>query len=128
MRVIDSSTIVKFFSLEPGWESTRDYVQLPATIELAILELANALGKKTRSGLLDSETAVEVLDKFDRIAFYFDQREYIGKAFVIATSSNITIYDALFIAVASVEGSELVTSDGRQALVARKEGVQTIEC
>jgi predicted nucleic acid-binding protein len=128
MRLIDSSTIVKFFSLEPGWEAAKEYVRVPVTIELALKELANALWKKTRRGQFEADAAVRVLREFDRIAFYFDQGNYIIRAFGIAVSHNLTIYDSLFIAAASVEGCELVTSDEKQAYVSKKEGIHTIMC
>jgi predicted nucleic acid-binding protein len=128
MRLIDSSTIVKFFSLEPGWEATKEYVQVPVTMKLALKELANALWKKTMTGQFEAEAAARVLREFDRIAFYFDQGKYITRAFEISVTHNVTIYDSLFIAAASVEGCELVTSDKKQASVSRKEGIHTIEC
>lgn len=128
MWIIDSSTIVKFFAMEPGWETARQYVQVPVTIELGLKELANALWKKTRSGQFHRQTAIWALGEFDRIAFYFDQRKYVAKAFEIAVAHNITTYDALFIAAASAEGCELVTSDEKQASVSRKEGIDTVVC
>ena len=50
MRVTDSSTIVKFFSQEPGWENLREYLYEPITIELSVKELGNALWKKVNRG------------------------------------------------------------------------------
>lgn len=125
MRIIDSSTIVKFFSAEPGWEKLRGYLDLPVTIELSIKELGNALWKKVNSDQFDIKSAEKVLTEFQRIAKFYDQGKYIKMAFNIAVSNNITIYDALFIAAALAENCELVTSVTRQGKISVENGVKT---
>jgi len=53
MRVIDSSAIVKYLSREPGWERVRKVMKEGIlTLELAVIEIANALWKKVvRNGM-----------------------------------------------------------------------------
>ena len=55
-----------------------------------------------------------------------DQKEYLAEALEIAVRNKITIYDALFIALAKNLNTELITSDTRQAKTAKREGVETI--
>ena len=43
MRLIDSSVIVKFFSEEPGWDSLKEYLYTPISIELSMKELPKPL-------------------------------------------------------------------------------------
>ncbi|MCL4328512.1 MAG: type II toxin-antitoxin system VapC family toxin [Candidatus Thermoplasmatota archaeon] len=125
MKIIDSSAIVKFFSTEPGWENLREIMNSPITIELSIKELGNALWKKVNQRLFQKESAVEVLTEFQRICKFFDQRKYLKRAFEIAVTHNITIYDSLFIAAAVAENCELVTSDRRQAEISKELDIKT---
>ncbi len=128
MRLIDSSVIVKFFSEEPGWENTKEYLLAPISIELAMQELGSGLLKKVRKNELKETTAIEILERCPYIFRFVEQKRKSGTAFEIARKNNISIYDSLFIAAALKEGYELVTSDGRQAEIARKLGINTIEC
>jgi predicted nucleic acid-binding protein len=128
MRVIDSSTIVKFFSQEPGWRNLREYLYEPITIELSIKELGNALWKKVNRGEFDEVNALELLIEFQRIGKFLAQRKYLGKAFEMAVKYKITIYDSLFIAAAFLEGYDLITSDVRQGSVSKDLGINTTIC
>lgn len=125
MKIIDSSTIVKFFSTEPGWENLREIMNSPVTIELSIKELGNALWKKVNQRLFEKDSAIEVLTEFQRICKFFDQRNYVGRAFEIAVTHQITLYDALFIAAAVAENCELVTSDRKQAEISKELDITT---
>ena len=128
MRVTDSSTIVKFFSQEPGWRTLREYLDEPITIGLSLMELGNALWKKVNMGEFEIAGAMEVLTEFHRIGKFLEQEKYLEKAFEIAVDHKITIYDSMFIAAALVEGCALVTSDVRQASVSMDLGISTIMC
>ncbi len=125
MKIIDSSTIVKFFSAEPGWERLREILNSPVTIELSVIELGNALWKKVNLRLFEMEAAVEVIKEFQRIAKIFEQGKYLEEAFKIAVANHITIYDSLFIAAARAENCSLVTSDQGQAEVSKHLGIIT---
>ena len=128
MMVIDSSTIVKFFSQEPGWENLRKYLYEPITIELSLKELGNALWKKVNRGEFEEVNALEVLTEFQRIGKFLAQEKYLRKAFEIAVKYKITIYDSLFISAAFIEDYDLITSDIRQGNVSKDLGINTIIC
>ncbi len=55
-----------------------------------------------------------------------NEQKYIQDALDISLQYNITIYDALFIALAHKLGLELVTADHKQAEAASKQGVKAI--
>lgn len=126
MKIIDSSTIVKYFSAEPGWGDLREYLNVPVTIELSIQELGNALWKKVSSNQFDLNSASEILIEFQRITKFYDQRKYVKRACEISVNHHITIYDSLFIAAALVENCELITSDTNQGRISAENGVKTI--
>lgn len=128
MRLIDSSVIVKFFSEEPGWETLREYLYTPISIELSMKELGSALLKKVRKSEFDENVAIEILDRYPNTFRFVEQKKSISKAFEIAKKYKTSIYDAMFIAAAMKDGYELLTCDKYQAEVARKVGVKTIEC
>ena len=129
MRVIDSSALVKFFSKESGWEKVAEViVEGAATLDLAIKEVANALWKKVIAGEMDEGVAIRIISdllKKEAIAVV-GQDEHLVEAFRVAARQKVTVYDALFIALAKSMGAELVTSDRRQHEASLREGVRSV--
>jgi len=74
------------------------------------------------------ETVVKIIkDLTENRPFPLEsQEQYLTDAFEIAVNNHITIYDALFIAVAKRRNLELITSDKKQAYIAERLGVKTI--
>lgn len=129
MRVIDSSALVKYFSREDGWERVREIIlDGVTTIDLTIKEVANALWKKISKNEIKREVAEKILASLvnDEPFPIKRQDRYLLEAFELATEWNITIYDALFIEMAREESLELVTSDAKQAEVAKRLGLNVI--
>jgi predicted nucleic acid-binding protein len=54
------------------------------------------------------------------------QERYLLNAFEVAVKGNVTVYDALFIAMAKGKGLELVTCDEKQAEIAEKLGLKVV--
>ncbi|MFP3256716.1 MAG: type II toxin-antitoxin system VapC family toxin [Candidatus Nanopusillus acidilobi] len=126
MRVIDSSSLVKFFSKEKDWEKVAQIISEGViTLDLSIKEVANALWKKILIGEMKEDIAIKILsDLLKREAMIIvNQDEYLIEAFKIANRNKITIYDSLFIALAKSKNLELVTSDKKQYEIAKNEGV-----
>ena len=126
MRVIDSSSLVKFFSKEEGWEKVAQIIKEGIiTLDLSIKEVANALWKKIIIGEINEDLAIKIL--YDLLKgeaiIIVNQDEYLIEAFKIANRNKITIYDSLFIALAKSKNLELVTSDKKQYEIAKDEGV-----
>jgi len=128
VRVIDSSSLVKFFSKEKGWEKVAQMIaEGVMTLDLSIKEVANALWKKILMGEMREDVAIKILsDLLKREAMLIvNQDEYLIEAFKIANRNKITIYDSLFIALAKSMNLELITSDKKQYEIAKNEGVNT---
>ncbi len=129
MKVIDSSSLIKFFSKEEGWEKVAQIISEGViTLDLSIKEVANALWKKVIIGEMKEDIAIKILsDLLKREAMIIvNQDEYLIEAFKIANRNKITIYDSLFIALAKSKNLELVTSDIKQYEIAKNEGVNTL--
>src|SRR5208283_2352256 len=118
MLLTDSSTLVRFYSKEPGWEGARDYIRLANTIPLALVELSSGLFKKVRKNEMSANIAKELIWDYASSVPLLDQNKYIITAFEIAMKNSLSVYDSLFIAAAEGEGCDLVSCDDRQLKVA----------
>jgi len=126
VKVIDSSSLVKFFSKEEGWEKVAQIIEEGViTLDLSIKEVANTLWKKILIGEMNEDLAIKIL--YDLLKceaiIIVNQDEYLIEAFKISNRNKITIYDSLFIALAKSKNLELVTSDKKQYEIAKNEGV-----
>ncbi|MEM3393093.1 MAG: type II toxin-antitoxin system VapC family toxin [Candidatus Bathyarchaeia archaeon] len=130
MKVIDSSSLTKFFSREEGWQKVEKILLEGAvTLDLSIKEVANALWKKVLSQEAKIEDVEEILKdliKSNAIKLHC-QEDYLIAAFRIAVKHKITVYDSLFIELAKSINLELVTSDDEQAEIAKKEGIKVMK-
>jgi len=129
VRVIDSSSLVKFFSREEGWNKVREVLlEGVVTLDLGIKEVANALGKKVLKDEINYDVAQTILKDLveERAIPTIDQERFLTQAFTLAVNDNITIYDAIFIVIAKELKTELVTSDKRQMDIAVKNGVKVV--
>jgi len=127
VRVIDSSTLIKYLSREAGWEKAREIIlEGVLTLDLAIKEVVSALWKKVLRGEMSFELALKIVkDLVEGRPLPLEPQEgYLAEAFEISVKSKITIYDALFITLAKKRNLELVTSDEKQADAARKHNVK----
>jgi predicted nucleic acid-binding protein len=129
VRVIDSSALVKYFSREAGWEKVGEVMsEGVVTLDLAIKELSNALWKKVLKGEMNHEIAMRIIkDIVESKPFPIETQErYLLNAFEVAVKGDVTVYDALFIAMAKGKGLELVTCDEKQAEIAEKLGLKVV--
>nr|WP_206204527.1 type II toxin-antitoxin system VapC family toxin [Thermococcus sp. 21S7] len=106
---------------EPGWEEvpTEPHV---ATLDYALVEGMNAIWKAVRRGELTIEQGkvkVIVLKTLGSSITLFEAQNFFERGLEIALSENITIYDALYIALAEALKAELLTADERQYYAAR---------
>lgn len=127
MRVIDSSSLVKFFSREEGWDRVEEVIlEGVMSLDLSFKEVVNALWKKVLNEEMKAKDAEEIIEGLTKpeVIKTLNQNDYMLGAFKIAVENKITIYDALFIELAKSTNNDLVTSDSKQAEIARKEGVK----
>jgi predicted nucleic acid-binding protein len=129
VRVIDSSALVKYFSRESGWEEVeRIMLEGVVTLDLAVKELANALRKKVSGNEMSFEIAARIIgDVVEGKPFPVEPQEpYLVEAFEMALRNDVTVYDALFVAMAKRKGLELAACDEKRAKAARGEGVKAV--
>ncbi len=127
MNVVDSSAICKYILREEGWIEVRKcFEEGSITFELALKEVLNALWKRIIRKEVKFEYAIKVAEKLMEYSFFKieKQDEYMLSAFKIASKRKISIYDALFIALAKKLNLPLITSDKKQAEIAKLENIK----
>jgi predicted nucleic acid-binding protein len=118
--VVDASVLVKWFLYQH--EADRDralalrdlHVSGQSTIfvpHLALLEVMNAVRLSPKAKEKDGETAVQALQDL-HLETKLPDSALLRKANAIAWAYNITIYDALYVALAEQVGYPLITADG----------------
>lgn len=129
MTVIDSSSLAKYVNREPGWADVEDQLKKGvATIPLALKEIGNTLWKRVRAGQLSKEFSCQVLESLLKLRPFkvLDQETVLSSALNISTEEDIPIYDAIFIALSEKARETLITSDVKQAEVAKRRKLQVI--
>jgi predicted nucleic acid-binding protein len=127
--VIDSSVLVKLLSREEGWKEARRLVaEGSMTVDLAIKEVANALWKKILRDEVDLQTVLEIVSDLSsgNVVKLVSQEDLMRDALELAVKTRITVYDALFIALAKKTGLRLATADREQARAAEQAGVEVV--
>ena len=123
MKVIDSSSVAKLVNREENWEPVEEALRGGCvSLELALKETGNSLWKRVHRKLLEPEKAQSVFQEFvTSLPFRTaEQRDLYAPAFEIAVANDLTIYDALFLALARAKSMPLVTSDPIQAAAAKR--------
>ena len=131
MIVVDSSVLAAFIRKEPGWERLVDYVKNSVSMDLAVKEVLNAIWKDYAvRRLIDYDTALalfKIMSLLVGVNVVLEPEEkYIEEAFKIALKTDITVYDALYIALAKSKNLPLLTLDVKQRKTAEATGVKTI--
>ena len=131
MIVVDSSVLAAFIRKEPGWERLVDYVKNSVSMDLAVKEVSNAIWKDYAvRKLIDYETALalfKIMSQLVGVNVVLEPEEkYIEEAFKIALKTDITVYDALYIALAKSKNLSLLTLDVKQRKTAEATGVKTV--
>lgn len=120
--VVDTSALLRLYvpdgplpegveeAMELAWRAEA-VVYVP---ELALAESAQVLHKKARAGLLSHEESDEILDSILELPLeVVGHRELLAEAVIAARRHELTIYDALFVALAADRHGQLITADER---------------
>jgi predicted nucleic acid-binding protein len=84
--------------------------------DLMWVEAANVLNKKRLKGLLSAEETRQALDLILRLPILsLAHREFLPVALELAEQFAMTVYDALFLAVARTKAAKLFTADSQLA-------------
>lgn len=131
MIVIDASALVKFLLREEGWEEVAEHLRAGAvSVDLLAKEAANAVWMAVRRKLATRESASLMLEALKvllgKAVKLESELAYLDAATEIAFAREVTVYDALYIAMAKAKGLSLLTADRRQASAAEAERVAAI--
>ena len=129
MKVIDTTVMVAFILKEPGWEKLADVIVNAVTVDMAVKECMNAIWKAFRGNKIGEESAKvkarALLELAKSGLKIVDEIVLVERAFEIACSENLTLYDSLFLALAESRDATLYTLDKNQAEKAKKLGIRT---
>ncbi len=127
--VVDASVLVKRVLLEPGFEevdrlleeAVEGFVELHVP-DLAFKEVGNAIWRHASRGCVKLDEAPRLLRAVLELPLrvHSQDAELLTRSLELALKASITIYDALYIALAERLRAELVTYDEglKQAYVA----------
>ncbi|MCC6065992.1 MAG: type II toxin-antitoxin system VapC family toxin [Thermofilum sp.] len=122
MVVVDASSIAKVVLQEEGWERVPLSVDA-ATLDYSFVEVANAVWRAVLQGRVSAEGArrkVEALKLMASALVVFRAVDYLKRWLEIALAERITVYDAVYIALAENKGAALCTCGKEQYSAARK--------
>ena len=115
--VVDASVAVKWFIPEEMSAHARMFLTAEYELlapDLLWAELGNALWKKHRRRELDPRTAHRLLRDFSRVPIEFHASEpWTDAALELAIRHGVTVYDGLYLVLATGSGCRVVTADRR---------------
>lgn len=117
--VIDASVVIKFYIPEILSDNSEDVISRAASSELMLWapdllypETGNILWKKHRLHELTSAEVEAIVDAITSLPIRIEQSKQIMPVAVsIAVHSGITVYDAMYIAVAKIYETRMITAD-----------------
>ena len=120
MIVIDASALVAYLLREEGFEEIAGYIRSHrvVSVDMVAKEAANAIVTALRRGRIGEEHAEKAFEALNLLVNsaieLHHELDLLNEAFSIAKSTGVTIYDALYIALAKRLGATLITRDRRQ--------------
>jgi len=120
--VADTSAIVRLFvpdgPLHPEIEAALNRAMHGSDVVLApdlmLAESANVLLRKQRRGELSSEEARAIIEAIVSLPVRIEPHApLLVSAYALADTHNLTVYDALYLALAERHGARLMTCDNR---------------
>ncbi|BFH73060.1 type II toxin-antitoxin system VapC family toxin [Sulfurisphaera javensis] len=109
-----------------NWEKIIEYIPNGTTLDIAYLEVLNVIYSARRKRVIDKEKSKVLFDALNELMKsmkIYDSSNYLKDAFILSNEYNISIYDALYLALALSYNAELITLSDRQAKVASKLGI-----
>jgi predicted nucleic acid-binding protein len=118
--VLDTSALIRYYVPDgPIPKDLDDIIEqawhgdvLLMVPDLALVEAAQVLLKKQQANYLTSDEASEILEHIMNLPLETrPHRDLIELAFGLAWKLNLTVYDAMFLALARKHGAALITAD-----------------
>ncbi len=119
--VIDASVVIKFYIPEIFSDKAQEVMLQAANGELTLLapdllypETGNILWKKQRLHELTPDEIEEIVDAVTSLPIKVERsREIMPLSVAIALQTGITVYDAMYVAVAGIYETRMITADRR---------------
>ena len=127
--VIDASALIRLYipdgPIPEGFEKFLSGVErgnnMAIAPELLMVESANVLNRKRKMNEISETESVQLLtDVLSMPIRYFSHGPLIPTAFEIALDHGLTLYDALYLALASEQGAILFSADKAMQKIADK--------
>lgn len=132
MWVIDTSALIRLFvpdgplhpEIETAFNRAAGGTDLVLAPQLLLAEAANVLLRKQRRGELSMPELAELLAAVQALPIRLcDHQAMLMPACALASKHGLTVYDALYLALAEQHGAHLITSDDALDKVARSIGL-----
>lgn len=89
--------------------------------ELLVAEMGNVIHKKRKFGELDDQESKQLLSDLLGVPIrLFAHRPLVERAFEMAQEQNLTVYDALYLALAEEHGAVLFSADEKMIQAAER--------
>jgi len=129
--VVDASALSAFMLKEPGWKRFTPYLVNSISVDHVVKEVANTIWKaciiKKIIRVEDALKLFMILESMIGKNIVLEpETKYIGESLEIALRHKITVYDALYLALAKKKNLPLLTLDEKQAQIARKLEIKTV--
>ena len=115
--VVDASVVLKWFVPEIHSEAARRLLAAPHQFlspDLLFPEVGNAIWKKVRRGELTADEGQRLAADISRIAVEtVSTRRLMIDAHALAITTGLTVYDAMYLALAVRLETELITADDK---------------
>lgn len=126
--MVDASALTAFILREEGWENLATHLVYSLSLDHVVKEVANAVWKAAYLRRLISEDearmAYSLLRKIvGKNVLLEPELDYLDQALKIALSWGITVYDALYLALALEKNLPILSLDDRQRRVAKNLGL-----
>lgn len=131
MTVIDASALVAYATREDQWEATEEVLrESPRSVELLPVEAANAVllaRRRKRLSPREADEALRTVRRLSGVAIVLSPHApLLESAWEIANGQAITVYDAVYIALARALRTSLSSRDSAQLRAAHALGVRAI--
>ncbi|WFO74819.1 type II toxin-antitoxin system VapC family toxin [Desulfurococcaceae archaeon MEX13E-LK6-19] len=131
MIVVDASALSAFILKEPGWRALSKYLINSVSVDHIVKEVTNSIWKacvlKKIMSINEALKLYMIMSSMIGVNIVLEPEDkYIEKALKIALNHKITVYDALYLALAKEKNLPLLTLDEKQAQVAERLGIEII--
>lgn len=132
MWVIDTSSLIRLFvpdgpmhpEVETAFNRAASGTDMILAPHLLLAEVANVLLRKQRRGELSQQELRELLQVIGSLPIrFFEHGTLLLSACGLAETHNLSVYDALYLALAEQHGARLITNDEALDKVARNLGL-----